>query len=403
MTNKELKYYAVILGSVLDILAIIGGIVGALYFLLTERTLGGFTTSSGEIQRDFSTLYIVLFSMLAIAGIVLYPILTKSRQSLRDEVEYDENGNSKKYNSLKKMSGKDRDVIERQRMMESEKTLDSATMRKITHEGVKNPQEELDKLIGLEETKTMMNELIAKMQFEKQKWKDDGGKGQFHPTDSMSMIFMGPAGTGKTTVARIMAGFLYQNGYIRKNQCVEVDGNFLKGRYVGESAKKTSMLIQKSMGGVLFIDEAYALLTGSGGDEAIATLIKEMEDHRDDIVFIFAGYETEMKNFINSNPGIASRIKHYLWFGNYSMKNFQEMFLKLAHTNGYKVSTDYLKEFVERMKYEQRQRNFGNARTVRNIYEKTIDKHAVNVANGTISEDKRYCICSCDIPSISVR
>lgn len=400
MTKNQIKYYMAIIASLIDILAIIGGICGIIYFTVNPVPAGFITMDGNVTQADMAKIYQFICAAVVILGVMLLPVSTKTRQKLRDLAEYDSDGNSKKHN-FSNMSAKERKVLEQQRVIEAEKILDTTTLKKITHEGVKNPQEELDNLIGLDSVKNKMAELVAKMQFEKRKWKDDGGKGKFISNEPMSMIFLGPPGTGKTTVARIMAGFLYQNGYIRKNQCVEVDGNFLKGAYVGESAKKTSMLIRKSMGGVLFIDEAYTLLTGSGGAEAIATLIKEMEDHRDDIVFIFAGYEKEMKQFIDSNPGIASRIKHYLYFGNYSIRNFQEIFLDLAHKDGYKVSNEYLEAFVHLMQKEQTQANFGNARTVRNIYEKTISRHALNIANHKLSEDKRYCICAYDIPENS--
>jgi stage V sporulation protein K len=273
-------------------------------------------------------------------------------------------------------------------------------MKRITHKGETDPEAAMAKLIGLEEVKRSMHEMAARMAYD---MGDKKGRKKKHnkPTNSMHMIFMGPPGTGKTTAARIMAGFLYKNGYIRKNQCVEVDGNFLNGMSPGESSKKTEMLITKSLGGVLFIDEAYALLqkNGSGyGQEAIATIVKAMEDQKDDIVFILAGYDKEMRELINSNPGIESRIKKYLWFGDYSVNNLQDIFRAMAGEHNFCVSAEMMEAFGERMRQEMNQPNFGNARTARNFLDQAIDMHATNLMDGKLDASKRYSLEGVDMP-----
>lgn len=285
-------------------------------------------------------------------------------------------------------------------MIDAERILDSQTLKNITHKGSKCPQADMDAMIGLDSVKTQMTEIAARMTYEKKEWKRNDNKGKFKPKEAMHMIFMGEPGTGKTTVARIMAGFLYKNGYIRKNQSIEVDGNFFKGLTPGESSKKTKMLIKKSMGGVLFIDEAYSLLAGGGGQETISTIVKEMEDHRDDLVIILAGYDKEMKQLINSNPGIESRIKYYLWFGDYTMSDYQKMFMQLAHKRNLQVSSECLSAVVKRLKYEKTLPNFGNVRAVRNLFEKTLDKHAVRVINEHATVDK---LTADDVPDIEKR
>lgn len=214
----------------------------------------------------------------------------------------------------------------------------------------------------------------------------------------MHMCFYGPPGTGKTTCARIMAGYLYKYRYIRKNQCIEVDGNFFRGLTAGESSKKARMLITKALGGVLFIDEAYAILNGSEGQEVIATIVKEMEDHRDDIIFIFAGYDREMKQLMNSNPGLTSRVKYNLWFGNYTVNDLSDIFRYMAGEQNFAVSADMDATFRERIMKEERLPNFGNARTVRTLLEKMIDKHATNIMDHVIGEEDRYMLRACDMP-----
>lgn len=380
------KYYIAIALTVIDYFAI--GIFAILNIILFSGHM--FKTEAFEKPTD-NEMTIFILKLIFIAGLVIsigaIPIITKIRQKLRDEYEYDENGISKRFGNFSKLNAEERKQIEKQKLMNAEQILDSATMKNITHEGEKDPDAAMDKMIGLDSVKTQMKEIAARMVYDKNEWKKNH-KGKFIPSEAMHMIFMGAPGTGKTTVARIMAGFLYKNGYIKKNQCIEIDGNFFKGLTPGESSKKTKMIIQKSLGGVLFIDEAYSMLSGGGGQETIATIVKEMEDRRSEIVLILAGYDNEMKQLINSNPGIESRVKYYLYFGNYTMGDFQKMFLDLAHKKNLQVSSECLKAFVEVMKKERCKHNFGNARTVRNVFEKALNKHAVRVVDEDADPEK---------------
>lgn len=204
--------------------------------------------------------------------------------------------------------------------------------------------------------------------------------------------------THNTTVARIITGFLYKNGYIKKNQLIEIDGNFLKaGEY---TAVKTEEIIRRARGGVLFIDEAYALMQSSdgSGQEAIATLIKQMEDMRSDFILIMAGYTREMQALLRMNPGFSSRIKEYLDFPDYDDKSMREIFTMMAKGDGFTVEPEAYKAFDNRVVKERRTMSFGNGRTARNILDEARNRHALNFIQKHLPESQRYVISYDDIP-----
>ena len=196
------------------------------------------------------------------------------------------------------------------------------------------------------------------------------------------MVFLGNPGTGKTTIARIISDILYNLKYIKENKLVEVSSKDLVAEYVGQTAPKTMAVIEKAMNGVLFIDEAYTLASkndNSYNAEAIATLIQAMENYRDKLVVIFAGYTKEMQDFLDSNSGIVSRIGYTLDFDDYTTNELIEIFNGMVSKNGFVITDEainYLKEVIDE---NRNMKNFGNARFVRNIYEKTVIKHASNV------------------------
>ena len=235
---------------------------------------------------------------------------------------------------------------------------------------------DLNELVGLKKVKKVLYDLVDVINL-KEKAKDLTIKDM-----NLHMVFLGNPGTGKTTIARIISNILYNLGYIKENKLIEVSSKDLVGEYVGQTAPKTMDVINKSLNGVLFIDEAYSLAVkgeNSYNAEAIATLIQAMENYRDKLVVIFAGYTKEMQDFLNSNSGIVSRIGYTLEFEDYKTEELIEIFKGFATKNGFIVDEEAIKYLEEVINENRNTKNFGNARFVRNIYEKTVIKHATNV------------------------
>ena len=235
---------------------------------------------------------------------------------------------------------------------------------------------DLNELVGLEKVKKVLYDLVDVINL-KEKAQDLTIKDM-----NLHMVFLGNPGTGKTTIARIISNILYNLGYIKENKLIEVSSKDLVGQYVGQTAPKTMDVINKSLNGVLFIDEAYSLAVkgeNSYNAEAIATLIQAMENYRDKLVVIFAGYTKEMQDFLDSNSGIVSRIGYTLEFEDYTTKELISIFNGFAKKNGFIVEEEAIKYLEEVINENRNTKNFGNARFVRNIYEKTVIKHATNV------------------------
>ena len=235
----------------------------------------------------------------------------------------------------------------------------------------------LNELVGLEKVKKVLYELVDVI-----KLKEKAGSDLKIKDMNLHMVFLGNPGTGKTTIARLISDILYNLKYIKENKLVEVSVKDLVAEYVGQTAPKTNAVIEKAMNGVLFIDEAYALAStndSSYNDEAIATLIQAMENYRDKFVVIFAGYTKEMQAFLNSNSGITSRIGYTLEFDDYTTDELIQIFMGMATKAGFIVKEDAIKYLEEIINKYRNMKNFGNARFVRNIYEKTVIKHASNV------------------------
>ena len=237
---------------------------------------------------------------------------------------------------------------------------------------------ELNELVGLKKVKQVLQDLVSLMEL-KEKAQDE----LKIKNTNLHMVFLGNPGTGKTTVARIVAEILYNLKYIKQNKLIEVSSKDLVAEYVGQTAPKTMKVIQKAMGGVLFIDEAYSLASGKGqgnsyNEEAIATLIQAMENYRDNLVVIFAGYTKEMQDFLNSNSGIVSRIGYTLEFDDYTEDELIDIFKQMTSKAGFVVEEDAINKLREIIREYKDSENFGNARFIRNVYEKTIIKHASN-------------------------
>ena len=202
---------------------------------------------------------------------------------------------------------------------------------------------------------------------------------------NLHMVFLGNPGTGKTTVARLIGDILYNLKYIKQNKLIEVSSKDLVAEYVGQTAVKTMNVIEKAMGGILFIDEAYALADKNGENsyngECIATLIKAMEDYRDNLVVIFAGYTKEMQDFLDSNSGIVSRIGYTLEFDDYTNEELIEIFKGMVKKSGFSLDEDAIEVVNDLINKNRDTKNFGNARFVRNMFEKTVINHAKNTKN----------------------
>lgn len=242
---------------------------------------------------------------------------------------------------------------------------------------------QLDSLVGLEKIKSSVRSLINLVKVRKLREEN----GLRIPPISLHMVFMGNPGTGKTTVARILSELYAAIGVLSKGHLVEVDRSGLVAGYVGQTAIKTSNVIKEALGGILFIDEAYALVSKDGandfGHEAIETLLKAMEDHRDDLIVIVAGYKELMERFITSNPGLQSRFNRYFLFEDYTSGQLLDIFKTLCDNNEY-VLTEKAKTFAERhfcYIYENRKENFGNARDVRNFFENVVSLHSDRVSS----------------------
>lgn len=241
-----------------------------------------------------------------------------------------------------------------------------------------DPYQELEDLIGLESVKQEVKSLANFVKLQKQRQQ----KGLKTPKLSYHLVFTGSPGTGKTTVARIVARIYKDLGILKKGHTVETDRSGLVAEYVGQTATKTNEIVDSALNGVLFIDEAYALVPeGNGqdyGQEAISTLLKRMEDDRDKLVVIIAGYTNEMKRFIDSNPGLQSRFNRYINFPDYSAQELVKIFHMYMKKNQYTISDEADTLLKEKLDYavEHKDRNFGNARYVRNVFEKAIQMQA---------------------------
>ena len=259
--------------------------------------------------------------------------------------------------------------------------------------------QELDSLVGLEKVKKDVHSLLNFIKVAKIR-KDKGLK---VPTISYHLVFTGNPGTGKTTIARLVAQLYYKMGILAKGQLVETDRSALVAGYLGQTAIKTQKVIQEALGGVLFIDEAYSL-AGDGedsyGKEAIETLLKGMEDNRDNLVVIVAGYDELMHKFIDSNPGLRSRFNKFFHFPDYEGTDLLKIFERFCSTNGYCISDETASKLLEKFHsmYENRQEHFGNARTVRNIFETAICCQADRIASiSEISEEDLVVLSESDI------
>lgn len=242
----------------------------------------------------------------------------------------------------------------------SEIKIDNPGSKQIPHDN----NYKLSEMIGLGQVKTFVARLIEYMKKNKTN------------ISSRHMAFLGNPGTGKTIVARCLAKELYEKGIIKKNILVETDRSGLVGEYIGKTALKTKEKIEQAMGGILFIDEAYALAHCDSdkdfGHEALAILIKAMEDHRDNLIVIFAGYKDKMQRLFSMNQGLRSRIQYIMEFPDYTVEELKQIMNKMTFDLGYEVLQEAEKEIVEILEKEKNNPNFSNGRYIRNMIEKLL-------------------------------
>jgi len=260
-------------------------------------------------------------------------------------------------------------------------------------------KKELHEYIGLASVKKEVDSLINLVTIQNLRRQND------LPVEDLSlhMVFSGNPGTGKTMIGRLMARVYKSLGILSKGHLVEVDRGGLVAGYVGQTAIKTGEVIQKAMGGVLFIDEAYALTTRGGGNdygqEAVDTLLKAMEDHREDLIVIVAGYTELMEEFIHSNPGLESRFNRFLLFEDYTVQEMMDIFAMRCEKSGYVLAEDakgLLQSLLALFSLDVK--GFGNARGVRNLFERAVSAQANRLAKQEgeeITREELMCL-TCD-------
>lgn len=261
-----------------------------------------------------------------------------------------------------------------------------------------NAQQELVNLIGLSEIKHDVDELISLAKMNKMR----ADKGLKCIPLSLHLVFTGNPGTGKTTVARILAKLYNEIGILSRGQLIEVDRSDLVAGYVGQTAIKTSEKIKEALGGILFIDEAYTLAKDGNdfGQEAIDTLLKAMEDNRNDFIVIVAGYQAPMEKFINSNPGLKSRFNKFFLFPDYSSDELSVIFRQICKKYDYSVSDDVLALVDQHIAsiVATKTDNFANAREIRNYFERIVANQALRLSKlNDVSQADLYTITADDL------
>ena len=262
--------------------------------------------------------------------------------------------------------------------------------------------ESFNSLVGLDAVKKEVNSLVNLLKVQKMR----EAKNMKFSDVSKHMVFSGNPGTGKTTVARTLADIYRNLGVLSKGQLIEVDRSGLVKGYIGQTAIKVQEVVESALGGILFIDEAYSLTVGKGegdfGQEAVDTLLKAMEDNRDNLIVIVAGYPDLMDEFLSSNPGLKSRFNKFIMFDDYTPEQLLKILESQCKKQDYKLSEDARKcafEFFTK-RCEAQIENFANARDVRNYLEKAISNHATRVV--TVENATEECLSTIELADVEI-
>ena len=290
--------------------------------------------------------------------------------------------------------------------VEKEPELTEASVEDAPTETLEELMEQLHQLTGLQAVKKELDGLINLLKIRQLRQQ----RNLPMPQTSLHMVFSGNPGTGKTTVARLLAKIYARLGVLKKGHLVEADRSSLVSGYVGQTAIKTKKVLDRALGGVLFIDEAYALTASSGsndfGMEAVNTLLKEMEDHRDDLIVIVAGYPKEMEQFLDSNSGLRSRFRQIIFFADYTPEELLHIFEGICQTYALQMTPEaraHVARYFEKRSQEAGE-NFANARDVRNYFEFALTNQADRLAAMTepISDEMLLTLTLEDVTSISL-
>jgi stage V sporulation protein K len=261
--------------------------------------------------------------------------------------------------------------------------------------------QELDQLIGLEEVKKDVSELINLLEIQKKR----SSQGLKNIEITLHTVFLGPPGTGKTSVARLLSRIFKHLGFLSRGQMCETDREGMIAGFVGQTASKVDKLVEGSIGGVLFIDEAYALTQNAIGNdygaEAVNILLKRMEDHREDFAVVVAGYTEPMKNFIESNPGLRSRFNRFFHFKHFSPEELFLIFENFCKSSDFIINEDAKEKLIDTFNilYSKKDENFGNARVVRNLFEKCVQNQANRIVKlSVINQQILKTFTEADIP-----